>query len=257
MRVWTVLVALAALGAGLPAEDSWVKKKYSEWTDKEVRQIVSNSPWAHRTDIPLGSAMAGGGGRGRGRGGGGGRGGGMGAENDSPGGGFGGVAGADSGLGGGGVGGGAAVGGEGPGATPTLPVTIRWQSALPVRQAIAKMRFGAEAATSQEAAKLLQGQQQYYIISISGLPARMLQGMGPQRVKSGSALRLGKSESIAAAEIQVNPGQPTAELFLLFPRTREIKLEDKDVEVVSNLGAFEIRRKFRLKEMVFDGKLEL
>lgn len=255
MRLWTGLVAVAAAVLALRGEDSWVKKKYTEWTEKEVRQVVTSSPWAHRTDIPLGSAMAGGGGgRGRGRGGGGRGGGGMGAEND----GFGGVPGADSGLGGGGLGGGVgAVGGEGPGATPTLPVTIRWQSALPVRQAIARMRFGAEAGASQEAARLLQGQQQYYIISISGLPARLLQAMGPQRIKSGSALRLSKSESIAAAEVQVNPGQPAPELFLLFPRTREIRLEDKDVEVQSNLGSFEIRRKFRLKDMVFEGKLEL
>ncbi len=257
-----LLIVVAALTAGtlLPAEDFWEKKKYAEWTDKEVRQMVSNSPWARRVEVPLGAAMSGGGGRG-GRGGGrGGRGGGMGA-----GGGFG----ADSagtggppgaaGEAGGGLGGGGGIGAEGAGGpAPTMSVTVRWQSALPVRQALVKSRFGAEAATSQEAAKMLAAQQQYYIVVISGLPGRFLESAPPGALKNSSVLRLGKSERIEASDVKVSQGQPLADVYLLFPRTRAVQLEDKDVElVVTGIGPLEVRRKFRLKEMLFDGKLEL
>jgi hypothetical protein len=244
---------MAAAALLLQAEGFWVKKKFTEWTDKEVRQIFTNSPWAQRVDVPLGMGMSGGGGRGRGGGGrgrGAGGGGGFSAESPSaaPGGG-----GEEGGFGGGGGG----FGGEGGGPTPTLSLVVRWQSALPIRQAMVKSRFGAEAATSQEAAKFLTAPAQFYIVAVSGVPGRFLQGAPPEKLKS-SALRLSKSESIAAADIRVNQGQPFSEVFLMFPRTREIKLEDKDVEVlVLGLGSLEVRRKFRLKDMVLDGKLEL
>ena len=64
MRTAVVVAGLLAAGTLLQAEDFWEKKKYAEWTDKEVRQMLTNSPWARRVEIPLGSAMSGGGGRG-------------------------------------------------------------------------------------------------------------------------------------------------------------------------------------------------
>ena len=262
MRTAVVVAGLLAAGGLLQAEDFWEKKKYAEWTDKEVRQMVTNSPWARRVEIPLGAAMSGGGGRGGrgggrgGRGGGAGGGGGFGADSA----GTGGLPG-DGGDAGGGFGGGGGIGAEGAGGggpAPTLPLTVRWQSALPVRQALVKSRLGAEAATSQEAAKMLATEQQYYIVTISGLPGRFLAGLPPGALKNSSALRLSKSQSIEASDVKVNLGQPLADVFLIFPRTRALKLEDKEVElVVTGLGSLEVRKKFRLKEMVFDGKLEL
>jgi hypothetical protein len=48
---------------------------------------------------------------------------------------------------------------------------------------------------------------------------------------------------------------------LVFPRLQpgahEIKLEDEEVEVFLQLEAGKISRKFKLKDMVVDGKLEL
>ena len=263
MKKLLALAGIVAAAALLQAEDFWDKKKYAEWTEKEVRQLVTNSPWARRVDVPLGTAMSGGGG-GRGRGGGGrGRGagagdaGGFGPESAGgafPGGGAGG-AGAEPGGGFGGAQGGfGAEGGGGP--APTLSLVVRWQSALPIRQAMVKSRFGAEAATSQEAAKMLAAEQESYIVVVSGLPGRFLQGAPPERLKNASALRLSKSESISAADVKVNLGQ-LSEVFLVFPRTRAIKPEDKEVEVVLTGIGLEVRKKFRLKEMMFDGKLEL
>ena len=42
-----------------------------------------------------------------------------------------------------------------------------------------------------------------------------------------------------------------------FPKTDAILLEDKDVELVTKLGQYDVKRKFNLKDMVFHGKLEL
>ena len=139
-----------------------------------------------------------------------------------------------------------------------MTVQVRWHSALPVRQAIAKIRFGAEVATSPEAAKLLAEQRQY-IIGISGLPPQMLR-VKPEQMKPGVELRIKDKPPIAVANIQGDQDQGgRANIYLIFPKTPEtaIKLEDTEVELVAKLGPVEVKRKFRLKDMVFDGKLEL
>ncbi len=223
---------------------------------------MTNSPWARKVDVPVGSPAAGrsrgGGGRGGGRtpraGGAGDIGGGgmVGAESSS-------VRGGMTGI----EAGGAGAGGGSDGYTvQTIPVAVRWGSALPIKQAMARLRWGSEAATSPGAAKLLARQEEYYIVVISDVPGRLLGEAGPEKLKSSSFLKLGKSEPIAAVNVQVNRATPPfSDIYLAFPRTqpgaRAITLEDKEVEVVSRIGSLDVRRKFRLKEMVFEGKLEL
>ena len=46
-------------------------------------------------------------------------------------------------------------------------------------------------------------------------------------------------------------------LFFVFPKTDPITLDDKEVEFSTQIGPMQFKRKFKLQEMVFDGKLEL
>ena len=52
-----------------------------------------------------------------------------------------------------------------------------------------------------------------------------------------------------------------ADIYFVFPRLRDgtemITLKDKKVEFVSQIGPLKGERKFRLKDMVYTGKLEL
>ena len=57
--------------------------------------------------------------------------------------------------------------------------------------------------------------------------------------------------------MEVLPRDQFVEIFLFFPRTEAIALEDKDVELRTEVGPFKIKRKFKLKNMVFKDKLEL
>ncbi len=254
--LWLLALALSA-GISLWAAGFWEKKNFAEWSDKEVRQMIADSPWAHRVDLVLGSAGGGGGG---GRGGRGGRGGGGGA----------GGAGDMGAIGSAATGGLDAGGGVGRSGTDTIsdssqmstiPVVIRWQSSLPVRQALAKSRWGKEVATSPDAAKLLGKQEDFYIVSVSGVPGRLLEVAASPSLKASSFLRVGKLGPIPAVDVKVARGAMLAEVFLVFPRAQPgahiITLEDQEVEVVTRLGSIEARRRFRLKEMVYDGKLEL
>ena len=45
--------------------------------------------------------------------------------------------------------------------------------------------------------------------------------------------------------------------IFVFPRTTPIELRHKSIEFVTKLGGIRIRKKFSLKKMVFEGKLEL
>lgn len=161
------------------------------------------------------------------------------------------------------------------GGPPQTSVLIRWQSALPVKQALVKSKFGNEAATAAQAKSILENQEQYYVIAVERLP-KLGMGRGPRRegkkspedggdpaermrqmmVRSTSLSRKGK-EPIVPEDIKTAMGEKTMTLYFLFPRTEAIALEDKEVEFSTKMGPLEVKRKFKLQDMVFAGKLEL
>ncbi len=245
-----LLPFLFIFAISLWAADFWVSKPYTEWTDKEVQKLLSNSPWSKEVVISLGGAGGGSGKGGRSKGGGGGTGGGDGGF-DGP----------AMGTGGGNAGtrGGQSVsevGGGVPGTgAPSMTLVVSWRTALPLRQAIAKQKFGAEVGTSPDAKRVIEEPQKYYIIVVSGLPARMGRG-GPEMKEAlmkNSSLAVKGKESIAPEDIQ---SAGAAALFL-FPKTMAIDMDDKEVEFSTKLGQMVVRAKFKVKDMVFNGKLDL
>jgi len=249
--IGAVILALGLGAAVLVAADFWETKKFTEWTDKDVQKMLKDSPWARTVEVPLSVGGGGGGGGGRGR-----RGGGGGIPGAASGG-MGG--GGEEGMGGGG---GMPRGGDmgGMEARPTMNVILRWHSSLPVKQAVARARFGDEVGTSPDAAQMLSRQEERYIVGIAGLPMMAVRAK-PEELKSRTELRIKGKQPIVADHVQADRQEKTVNLYFFFPREVNgqpaIKLEDKDVEVVCKLPNMEIKRKFRLKDMVFDGKLEL
>jgi hypothetical protein len=127
-------------------------------------------------------------------------------------------------------------------------VTVRWESALPVRQAAQKL--GEEPLGADE---------QHYAVSIAGLPSFTLNGDPEElksRLQSDAYLKKGKKK-IAPVDVKVVMRDGNPILLLLFPRTEEITAADKELEVSVRAGDLEIRQKFALKQMTFNGKLEL
>ena len=89
-----------------------------------------------------------------------------------------------------------------------------------------------------------------------------------ERLKSESFLKISGRDPIQAAEVQMRSApeldvvnarelRGRAEILVMFPRSQTITLEDKQVEFVTMLGRQKLKRKFKLKEMVYNGKLEL
>jgi hypothetical protein len=225
-----LLPALAApFAIHLLAADFWVSKPYAEWTEKEILKIETSSPWSKQVTVEMGRGGAGGdssgkgGGRSKGGGGGGG-------TEESKG------------------------GGQGAG----MMLTVSWRTALPVREAYAKQKYGAELETSADAKKLLTEEPKSYVVLVSGLrrPLRSDDNLKDTLIKSTGLMVKGK-DPIVPSDVQMGTMDKTPVVVFIFPRTTPITVDDKEVEFSTKLGPLTVKQKFHLKDMVLNGKLEL
>lgn len=224
---------------GLAAANFW-QKPYTEWSDKDMAKMMMDSPWAKSASVSMGGP-------------------GGGAPPAMPPGGGG-------GFGGGAPGGPQGGGGSefGPGAqgssAPTFDVVARWQSALPIRQALVRLKFGAEADKSAEASKLLQEEERPYEIVLSGPMGMFLRGKPADSAKALSEvsfLSSNRTGEIKAVQIQVGKPGKTMDVLFAFPRSMPFTADDKEVEFITKLGTSTLKYKFKLKDMVVNGKLEM
>ena len=228
------------------AADFWTTKPFTEWNEKEVQKMISDSPWTARVSISSGPGAPpsiGGGGGGGGRGG---RGGGPQGDSTT----------ADPGIGGGG--GGDFGGGGGGGGS--ISITLLWQTAMPVRQALAKRRYGAEVGTSPEAKASLDRVDQVYVLTLSGLLGSMI-GAAQGDKKAGlldvTMLTVAGKPPLKPVDVQISGGRGAAAMFFLFPKTTTYTVEDKEMQFSTKFDKTAVKAKFKLKDMVFNGKVEM
>jgi hypothetical protein len=213
------------------AADFWTTKPFTDWNEKEVAKILSDSPWAAKVTVSMGF-------------------------NAGPAGPQGDGANSDPGVGGGGGGGDFGGGGGGGG----VSVGLVWQTALPIRQAVVKRQYGAEAGTSPEAKAKLDRVDQLYVLTLSGVPGPMLgatQGDKKAALLDLTTITVSGKPPLKAADVQVSGGRGTASVSFLFPKTTQLTVEDKEVEFSTKFDKTPIKKKFKLKDMVFNGKLEM
>ena len=196
MKKFILPALLLLLGsAGLRAADFWEKKEYKQWKPKDVHKMLTKSPWAQNVSLdPMRmrrggfdnieggptedpSARRGDPDQSRGGGGSGGIDGGFGGGGERPpsgsvgaGGGLGPQSGSPLGGGGPGLGGRRPAARRGP---PPINVTVRWASALPVKQAVIRARYRGDFEESEQDMQLLNMKDEQYVVLLSGLPSRM------------------------------------------------------------------------------------
>jgi len=237
-------VILFVLPIWLWAADSWQSKPFTEWSDKELRRVLTNSPWARVVSIAAGPPA-------------GERAGGRGAEPGSR------PQGADPSTGPGIM---VPAGGSASGPADaremrsgqTLHLTVRWQSALPVKQALVRVKYGNEASTSPEAKSFLDQEKSTYVIAVSGLPAVFAPGdLTKETLKQQTGLSAKGKDRLQPSDIVFAPQGEIVDVYFVFPKSRPFTLYDKDVEFSTKLGALTVRLTFHLKEMVYTGELAL
>lgn len=247
---WFFVFVIAVLAY---ASDPW-KKDFKQWSQDDVQHILKDSPWAKealaRFDAKLrkergdlGSGISVGGGDPVN--------GGMPAGPGRPP-----VAGMSGPL-----------DGTAAAGLPTMNVTVRWESSLPVREAMLRLKFGNQLPPEGDPAYNLNRTEDHYIVGIAGLvlprkrpkPGEEESGQDRMRAEFLATARLIRRNHnfIGASDVKVNPPEAREEVLFFFPKTDPVMVEEKDVIFEAEQGAFIIRRVFHLKEMQYHGKLEL
>jgi hypothetical protein len=203
------------------AAEFWETKPFLEWSDKEADRILTDSPWAAIVAIPLpntGPVATDGGGGGRGGGG---------AE------------------------------GFGPGPR-RVRVTVSWRSALVMKQAMVRQQIGQRGTITPEAQTYLDAADEHYVIGLQGIPPQYaMPGRDSPLVATAFLRRDGKAPiPLQQATPQMMRGGVL--LLLRFPKTDPITLADEDVELDAKFGELQqIKKKFKLKDLVYRGELAL
>lgn len=226
LSVGFLIAAAAALaGAGV-----WETKPFMMWSDKEVQQVLTDSPWSKTVQVVMNTVGRGGiddGGGARGGGG----------ETD----------------GGGGRGGGR--GGGFPTAAPQLKLLVSWRSARPMKQALVRSVVGLGGTVSPGDQEVLDRDESLYVVTMTGLPVRFARAVAA--MKTETFLKRGNKPLIAVSAADAQQAASGIAMVFEFPKNDAIVVEDKDVEFVTKLGQFDVKKKFNLKDMLFHGKLEL
>lgn len=245
MRNFTVRKPyLRVLAAGLAAcalfaADAWRTKQVAAWSDDDAKQVLADSPWVKKFTPAVTAAQQQSYPRGMGRRG------------------MGGIGMGGVGMGIPGMGGGM---GRYPGGYPqqgqsqsniTPPeLTLRWESALPVRSAELKLR--------DNDAPLVDSQ--HYAIAVYGVPDHLLNGkadkLADQLKKDGKLKREGKKD-IKASSVQVLERSNGPVIVYLFPMKDEISRNDHRVEFDAKIGRLDLTQSFFTDDMLFNGKLEM
>jgi len=138
-----------------------------------------------------------------------------------------------------------------------MNIVMSWQSALPVKQANVRSRMSHAGEVPADAKQYLEGVDSDYVILITGMPQEIARrALSDANKVKRSVLKVGKRE-IIVTNIATNQRGRNMDILLRFAKTDPIKVEDNEVEVDAKLGMFEVKKKFKLKDMVFNGKLEL
>ena len=234
-----------ALGTALAADDApWKTKQIAEWSEDDAKEVLADSPWVKSFTPTMKQTQDNNGPRQRGMG----RGGMGGISIGIPG------VGGMGGRRGGGYPGGGYPNDNGQSrrddnqAPPK--VTVRWESAQPVRAAELKVHDN-EAPTFDE---------KHYTLAVYGIPDRLLNGdtkkLADQLKGKASIKRDGKKDfKPSSVQVIERPDGPV--VVYMFPMTTEITKGDRRLEFDADMGKLQLTQSFFTEDMVWQGKLEL
>jgi hypothetical protein len=244
-----VLLSFASVTL-IAADQPWQDKQVADWSQDDLKQVMSNSPWAKTVTPQLGhdeSSRGPGGGRrnggigiggigiglpGMGRPGGGGNNGGWGGRGTSP-------NGTDSS---------GRTTDQTSGNIPDL--VLRWESALPIREAELKAQETNAPSVDED----------HYAIAVYGVPSRMVPGDRKaleDTLKKQTVLKRDGKKDLKPSSVEVLDRDDGLVVLYLFPKSAEISKADRRIELDGQIGRLKFAQPFYLEDMIFRGKLEL
>jgi hypothetical protein len=237
----------------LMAAASWQKKDFSQWTEDDAKKVLTDSPWSKQVAVSGGTS-------------------GMQGEapsapmpSSSPAPSSGGSSSQSGSSGQAPSGGGTAApsgGGMSPSSAPAAPETrvlIEWESATPVRLAELKSKPGNGQVPANEI-ETAKKPVDSYVVAVIGVPGTPQPGEEKQLASAATLVRKGKEPiQASSAKVQQLAGSGGSAIIFNFPKNEPITLDDKSVEfrLAKGLLPSELRKNFGLKDMQYQGKLDL
>jgi len=231
-----VLVALSGLVL-IAADQAWKNKQYSEWTEDDAKEVIAGSPWVKtitptvvvKTPEPDQSPSGG-----RRRGGRSGKGGPGRSGGDSP------V--------GDGQGNRPAESASSPAKVPTL--TLRWESARPVREAELKDREAGAPAVDAD----------HYAVAIYGIPRSMIANdltAQAEELKKHATLKRYAKKDLKPSSVEILLHEDGPVILYLFPKSAEITWRDQMIQFDAQVANLKCSQSFDTSDMRFHGNVEL
>jgi hypothetical protein len=128
-------------------------------------------------------------------------------------------------------------------------LNIRWESALPIREAELKARETNAPVVDED----------HYAIAVYGLPSKLAKdpkGEG-DRLKGQASLKREGQKDLKPSHVDVIQRDDGVIIVFLFPRNKEITAKDSRVEFEALIGQYQISQSFQIDQMMYQGKLEL
>ena len=231
-KLCTAILVLSALRL-TGADQAWKNKQYPEWTEDDAKEVMTNSPWAktvvatpmkpddrekqpgsHRARIGIGGI-----GIGRSRSGGTGR---QGGDNG------------------------------GKPASPDQPatLTLRWESALPMREAELKARDTGAPDVGDD----------FYAIAVYGIPRGALTDDSKERqdeLKKLAALKREGKKDLRPTRVDILLRESGPVVVYLFAKSAEFTWRDHGFTFEAQISRLKFSQAFSAEDMMFHGKLEL
>jgi hypothetical protein len=131
-----------------------------------------------------------------------------------------------------------------------IPLTLRWESALPIR--VAELKSGVVEPPT------LAGDG--YSLAVYGIPGAYFKG-DPKRLgnplKEQAVLKREGKKDVKPSSVEVFQANDGLVIVYLFPLSAEITTKDQRIEFDALIGRVAIGQFFNLDDMLFKGKLEL
>jgi hypothetical protein len=144
-----------------------------------------------------------------------------------------------------------------PGApTPQPTITVIWASATPIRLAVLKLRSKSEPPSEAQVDRAKQARDRY-VIAVVGLPAPP-PGADPKTLASGAFLSVKGKPAVQAGESDYRRiGQEDVYFFRFTRESLPISANDRQVEFKLKFGPMNIKTRFDVNEMKYQGQLAL
>ena len=131
-------------------------------------------------------------------------------------------------------------------------LTVRWASALPVRQA-----FALQQSKAPETIEIAEPE---YVVEIAGFPTTLIR-QGARRFEAELA---DSARLIVAGRPNLKPVSahvPEHGMHLMatlrFPKFETLDTKEGDIAIQAASGSLKVDQRFKLKDMIYDGRLEL